>query len=136
MFEKAIVHYKNKTLTSTPPPSQQLKYQSITQQKFFHVGYHADNVKSFGYQRKFKENILKPKYCCRLSNIKNKAGNETKLDRTVVAYSYPPYLGNLLLYKNLKSHICPTTYPLVIARRDLINRVRGLKTFIPCALRT
>ena len=60
MFEKLIVHNKNKALTLAPPPHQ-LDNQSRTQQLFFCVEYHPKNMKSFEYQQAFKGNILKPK---------------------------------------------------------------------------
>ena len=85
-----------------PPPSQQLYDQSKTQQLLLHVGYHPTNVKFFEYQGKLKENILKPKYRRHLSNIINKAGNETKIDRMVVAYPRPPNKVNILSYRNSK----------------------------------
>ena len=108
-FEKSIVHYKKKSLTPEPPPPQQLDHQSKTQQLFFHVRYHPDNVKSFEYQCKFKGNTLKSQYRHHLSNIKNKSGNELKLDRMVVLYSRPPNLTNILSYRKIKAHICPPT---------------------------
>ena len=89
MFEKAIVKYKKKALTPAPPPTQQLDDHRKTQQLFFHVEYHTEYVKSFEYKHKFKENILKLKYLHHLSNIRNKSGNELKLDRMVVAFSLP-----------------------------------------------
>ena len=61
MFEKPIWQYKNKSLIPAPPLPQKLDDQIKTQQLFFHVGYHSENVKSFEYQYKLKENILKPK---------------------------------------------------------------------------
>ena len=69
------MHYKNKELTPVPPPSQQLDYQIKTQQLFFHSGYHPDNVNSFEYQLKFKENVIKPQYYHHLSKLNNKSGN-------------------------------------------------------------
>ena len=69
MFDKSIIHYKNKSLTPVPSPPQKLDDQRKTQQLFFHIGYHPYNVELFEYQRKFKENILRPKYRRRLSNI-------------------------------------------------------------------
>ena len=70
LFEKLSVHYKKKSLTPDPPTPQKLDDQIKTQQLFFHFGYHPYNVKSFEYQHKFKENILKPKYRHHLPNNK------------------------------------------------------------------
>ena len=53
MFEKSILHSKKKALTSVPSPPQKLYDQIKTQQLFFHVIYHPDNVNSFELQRKF-----------------------------------------------------------------------------------
>ena len=130
LFDKSIVQYKKKSLTPVPPPPQQLYEQSKTQQLFFHVGYNTDNMNSFEYQHKFKENILKLQYRHHLSNINNKASSELKLDRIVVEYYCLPNLGNPLSYRKLNAHIFPLTYPLVIALMDMreIDRVRGLKT--------
>ena len=123
------MHYKKKSLTPAPSPPQQLGYQSKKQQLFLRIVYHPDNMKLFEYQHKFKENILKPKYHYHISNHKNKVGNETKIDRMVVAYSHPPNLGNNLSSRKLKTHIRPPTYPLSIAQKYLRERekVRGLK---------
>ena len=55
------MHHKKKAFTLAPPPPQQLDGKIKTQQIFFHVGYHPENVKCSEYKRKFKENILKPK---------------------------------------------------------------------------
>ena len=135
LFEKLLVHYKKKSLTPEPPPPQQLDHQSKTQQLFFHVRYHPDNVKSFEYQCKFKGNTLKSQYRHHLSNITNKAGNKLKLERMFDAYYRPLNLFNLLLYRKLKSRILPPNYPLTTAHRALKKGVRSLKVFIPCTLR-
>ena len=110
MIKKAIVQYKNKSLKTVLPLPQQFDDQRKTQQLFFHVGYHPDNLKFFEYQKKFKENIIKPKYRHHLSNLKKKIGDETKIDRMFVAYYLPPtkYRQSPFI-QNLKYHILPPT---------------------------
>ena len=109
IFEKSIVHYKKKAPKPESPPPQQFDDQIKTQQILFHIRYNPGNVNYFEYQHRFKLKILKPKYHHHISNINNKAVNETKTISMVVAYSGPPNLVNFLSYRKLNTHIFPST---------------------------